>query len=189
MSFLAILALAAALAMDAFAVSVSAAVTLPHITWKHYARLSCAFGGFQFIMPVLGWLLGMSVHSYIEQWDHWIAFALLSLVGLNMLRESLSSAEEERPFGDPTCGMTLFVLAVATSIDALAVGLSFAMIDVSVWKPAVIIGAVCAAITAVGVRLGRWIGDSGLLGHWASAAGALVLIGIGFKILYEHGVF
>ena len=140
-------------------------------------------------MPVIGWMLGLSVRSYIEAWDHWIAFGLLSLVGLNMLREAWFGGEEEKHSGDPSRGFQLIMLAVATSIDAMAVGLSFAMIGVSVWGPAVIIGLVCAAVTAAGVKLGRMLGGSDILGNKVSVLGALVLIGIGVKILYEHGVW
>ncbi len=188
-SFLSVLAIAVALAMDAFAVSVSAAATLPAVTWRHYFRLSFHFGLFQFLMPVAGWALGLSVRSYIEAWDHWIAFAMLALVGLNMLREAWFGEEEESSSGDPSRGLQLVMLAVATSIDAMAVGLSFAMLGVSVWWPAAVIGLVCAAITATGVKLGRLLGSSSFLGNKASVLGGLVLIGIGLKILHEHGVW
>ncbi len=188
-SFFAVLAIAVALAMDAFAVSVSASATLPAVTWRHYFRLSFHFGLFQFLMPVIGWALGLSVRGYIEAWDHWIAFAMLALVGLNMLREAWGGEDEEHPSGDPSRGLQLVMLAVATSIDAMAVGLSFAMIGVAVWWPAAVIGLVCAAITATGVKLGRLLGSSSLLGNKASIIGALVLIGIGLKILHEHGVW
>lgn len=189
MSFLSVLAIAVALAMDAFAVSVSAAATLPVVTWRHYFRLSFHFGLFQFLMPVVGWALGLSVRGYIETWDHWIAFAMLALVGLNMLREAWFGEEEEGASGDPSRGLQLVMLAVATSIDAMAVGLSFAMLGVSVWWPAAVIGLVCAAITATGVKLGRLLGSSSFLGNKASVLGGLVLIGIGLKILHEHGVW
>lgn len=188
-SFLSVLAIAVALAMDAFAVSVSAAATLPAVTWRHYFRLFFHFGLFQFLMPVVGWALGLSVRSYIEAWDHWIAFAMLALVGLNMLREAWFGEEEESSSGDPSRGLQLVMLAVATSIDAMAVGLSFAMLGVSVWWPAAVIGLVCAAITATGVKLGRLLGSSSFLGNKASVLGGLVLIGIGLKILHEHGVW
>ena len=188
MTFLTVFAIALALAMDAFAVSVSAAATLPSVTWRHYFRLSFHFGLFQFLMPVVGWTLGVSVRGYIEAWDHWIAFAMLSLVGLNMLREALFGEEEEKRSGDPTRGVQLIMLSVATSIDAMAVGLSFAMIGVSVWWPAVVIGLVCAAVTAAGVKIGRILGGTRILGNKVSVLGGLVLIGIGIKILHEHGV-
>ena len=188
-TFFTVFAIALALAMDDFAVAVSAAASLPSVTWRHYFRFSFHFGLFQFLMPVIGWALGLSVRGYIEAWDHWIAFALLSLVGLNMLREAFFGEEEQaHASGDPSRGVQLVMLAVATSIDAMAVGLSFAMIGVSVWGPAVIIGLVCAAVTAAGVKLGRIIGGSDILGNKVSVLGALVLIGIGVKILYEHGV-
>lgn len=188
MTFLTVFAIALALAMDAFAVSVSAAATLPSVTWRHYFRLSFHFGLFQFLMPVVGWALGVSVRGYIEAWDHWIAFAMLSLVGLNMLREALFGEEEEKRSSDPTRGVQLIMLSVATSIDAMAVGLSFAMIGVSVWWPAVVIGLVCAAVTAAGVKIGRILGGTRILGNKVSVLGGLVLIGIGIKILHEHGV-
>lgn len=188
-TFFTVFAIALALAIDAFAVSVSAAASLPAVNWRHYFRFSFHFGLFQFLMPVIGWALGLSVRSYIEAWDHWIAFALLSLVGLNMLREAFFGEEEQASAsGDPSRGVQLVMLAVATSIDAMAVGLSFAMIGVSVWGPSVIIGLVCAAVTAAGVKLGRIIGGSDILGNKVSILGAFVLIGIGAKILYEHGV-
>ena len=187
-TFFAVFAVALALAMDAFAVSVSAAATLPAVTWRHYFRFSFHFGLFQFLMPVIGWALGVTVRGYIESWDHWRAFALLSLVGVNMIREAWSGEEEEARSGDPSRGVQLVMLAVATSIDAMAVGLSFAMIGVSVWGPAVVIGVVCAAVTAAGVKLGRMLGGSAFLGNKVSVLGGLVLIGIGVKILHEHGV-
>ena len=188
MTFFTVFAIALALAMDAFAVSVSAAATLSSVTWRHYFRLSFHFGLFQFLMPVIGWALGVSVRGYIETWDHWIAFAMLSLVGLNMLREAWFGEEEEASSGDPTRGVQLVMLAVATSIDAMAVGLSFAMIGVPVWGPSIIIGLVCAAVTAAGVKLGRILGGTRLLGNKVAVLGGLVLIGIGIKILHEHGV-
>lgn len=189
MSFFSCLAVAVALAMDAFAVSVSVAATLGRPGIGHYLRMSFTFGFFQFGMPVIGWLLGLSVRSLIESWDHWIAFALLLFVSLNMLREAFGEGEEKELSGDPSRGMALILLAVATSIDALAVGLSFSVAGISVWMPSVVIGLVCAALTALGIKLGASLGRSGLLGEKASAVGALVLMGIGVKILYEHGVF
>lgn len=189
MSFLSSFAIAVALAMDAFAVAISSSAVLRRISWGHVARMSLTFGFFQFLMPVAGWLLGLSVREYIEAWDHWIAFGLLSFVGLNMLREAFGGGDEEEERGDPSRGLTLILLAIATSIDALAVGLSFSMIGVSVWGPAVVIGLVCAVLTALGVWLGVRLGRSDLLGGKAACLGALVLIGIGVKILHEHGVF
>lgn len=188
-SFLASLAVAIALAMDAFAVSVSSCASLGRVNIGHYLRMAFTFGFFQFAMTVIGWGLGSSVRDWIEAWDHWIAFALLVFVAANMLREAFSGEEEEKCSGDPSRGATLLLLAVATSIDAMAVGLSFSMAGISVWMPSVIIGIVCAALTALGISLGARLGRSDLLGGKAAAIGALVLIGIGLKILHEHGVF
>lgn len=188
MSFFSSLAVALALALDAFAVSVSASTSLRQVTFRHYFRMAFHFGLFQFLMPIIGWFLGRSVHGFIEAWDHWIAFALLFFVAANMLREAFAE-EDDDCTGDPSRGLTLVLLAVATSIDALAVGLSFAMTGISVWMPAVVIGLVCLALTALGMKLGSMLGCSAALGGKASVLGAAVLVGIGLKILYEHGVF
>ena len=189
MSFLSSLAVAIALAMDAFAVSLSASASLGRVNVGHYFRMALTFGFFQFAMPVIGWMLGLSVKDWIEAWDHWIAFALLFFVGMNMLREAFFGDGEEECQGDPSRGATLILLAVATSIDALAVGLSFSMAGISVWMPAIVIGLVCAMLTALGIRLGSALGRSEFLGKKAAVLGAMVLIGIGVKILHEHGVF
>ena len=189
MSLLSSLAVAIALALDAFAVSVSAGASLRRVDIGHYLRMALTFGVFQAAMPVIGWTLGISVRSWIEAWDHWIAFGLLLLVGLNMLREAFGGEEEGERGGDPSRGATLLLLAVATSIDAMAVGLSFSMAGISVWMPALVIGLVCAVLTALGIKLGSSLGRSELLGGKAEVLGAFVLIGIGVKILHEHGVF
>ena len=189
MTFFSVFAIALALSMDAFAVAVSAAAARSSITLGHYFRLSFSFGFFQFLMPVIGWMLGFSVHRYIEAWDHWIAFVLLVLVGLNMLRDAWNGEEKSEMRGDPSKGLQLFMLSIATSIDAMAVGLSFSMIGLSVWGPAAVIGIVCSAVTAAGVKAGRLLGSSNIFGGKISILGAAVLIGIGVKILFEHGVF
>ena len=160
MTLLEILALSVALAMDAFAVAVGAGCTLHRVTVGHYVRMAGAFGFFQYFMPVLGWFLGLSVRGWIESWDHWLAFLLLAWIGGNMIRES---GDEEACACDPSRGRTLFLLAVATSIDALAVGLSFALLQMPVWGPSVIIGVVCAAITAAGLFLGRRLATAAAL--------------------------
>ncbi len=193
MSLVSILAIAVALSMDALAVAFSISSVLPSLRLGHYFRLSFAFGLFQFLMPVIGWTLGLSVRDYIEAWDHWIAFVLLALVGGNMLREAFfGGGKDERERrgkeGDPTTGLSLLMLAVATSIDALAVGLSFSMLNMSIWYPAAVIGVVCAGITAAGMKLGRVLGRD-VFGEKASILGGLVLLVIGVKILMEHGVF
>ncbi len=189
MSFLELLALAVALAMDALAVSVTAGITLGKPGLAQLARMPLTFGLFQAAMPAAGWLLGLSVRHLIEQWDHWIAFALLAFVGINMLREALSGEDEDVEAKDPTTGMTLLFLAIATSIDALAVGLSFSLLRMPIAFPALIIGVVCTLISLGGMLLGSRLGQIGCVRCWAGAAGGAALLGIGFRILFDHGVF
>ncbi|MCL2297759.1 MAG: manganese efflux pump MntP family protein [Proteobacteria bacterium] len=194
MTTLMLLTLAFALATDAFAVAVTTGIQLKRVTTSQTLRMAGTFGGFQFGMPIIGWLLGASVHRYIEAIDHWVAFGLLVFVGGHMLKEAWEhrKLDEDAPRperADPTRGRTLILLGIATSIDALAVGLSFAMINVSIWFPALVIGVVCFGATALGMRLGRWACTLGNLGSKATLVGGLVLIVIGISILREHGVF
>lgn len=190
MSFPELFAIAVALAMDAFAVSVCAGCALKRVTAVHFLRLSLTFGFFQFLMPVIGWALGLTVRGFIESWDHWIAFALLAWIGGNMIRGGGddSGNDEDSCTVDPTRGRRLIILAVATSIDALAVGLSFSLLNMNVWGPSILIGVVCAAITAIGLLAGKSLSHADLFGRRAELVGGCVLIGIGLKILYEHGV-
>lgn len=188
MPFPELFVIALALALDAFAVAVGAGCALRAVSMRHYARLGGAFGFFQFMMPVIGWYLGATVRPYIEAWDHWVAFALLAWIGWSMIRSSMDKPED-CPVSDPTAGSRLFVLAVATSIDALAVGLSFALLDMPVWAPSALIGVVCALVTACGLFLGKALANAPLFSRRAELVGGLVLIGIGLKILYEHSVF
>ena len=146
-------------------------------------RLATAFGLFQFVMPILGWLLGRTVVSYIADYDHWIAFGLLTIVGIRMIKEYFDKDDKER-FKDPTKGWTLLVLSIATSIDALAVGVSLAFFDVNIYYASAVIGIVCFAITAVGMVFGKAL--SRILGKKAVLLGGIVLIAIGIKIVVEH---
>ncbi len=188
MSLIELLALAVALAMDAFAVSVTTGIRM-RCNPAAMFRMAFMFGLFQFIMPVAGWLLGFSVRSYIETYDHWVAFGLLFIIGGRMLLGALRGEEPDRS-ADPTRGLTLLALAVATSLDALAVGISIALLKVDIWFAATVIGVVCFAISGTGVAIGGLLKiRSGRVGELANAAGGLVLLGIGVKILYEHGVF
>ncbi len=195
MPILHLLLLALALAMDAFAVAVTTGVQLSCqqgcVTPRQVFRLAFYFGLFQFLMPVIGWLAGLSVRDLIENWDHWVAFGLLALVGLKMIHEALSTAKKDDPEKacDPTRGFSLLMLSVATSIDALAVGLSLSLLGAPIWTPALVIGVVCAAVTACGMYIGRKAASMSRLGHRAGLIGGLVLIGIGLRILWEHGVF
>ncbi|MFZ5428533.1 MAG: manganese efflux pump MntP family protein [Thermodesulfobacteriota bacterium] len=188
MPFLTLFAIAVALAMDAFAVSLATGICLRQARAAQTLRMAAAFGFFQALMPVLGWLLGLSFRAHIESFDHWAAFGLLALVGGKMIFEGLKGedAGEECPPKDPTRGMQLLVLAVATSIDALAVGLSFAVLNEPIWFPALVIGAVCFAITAAGVRIGCMVGHVSVISRYAEILGGVTLVGIGAKILHEH---
>ena len=188
MSLQAIFLIALALAVDAFAVALAAGVSLPRLTLRHTFRLSWHFGLFQAMMNVFGWLAGLSFREVIESFDHWLAFALLSFVGLRMIKEALQDGGEGKK-SDPTRGKTLIMLSIATSIDSLAVGLSFSILKISVWLPAVIIGLMALALTAAGMYIGRAVGSASRLGATVEVAGGVVLLAIGFKILIEHGVF
>jgi putative Mn2+ efflux pump MntP len=184
MGWLSLLALACALAMDAFAVAIVTGLTLCPMTRRHVFRLAFHFGLFQALMPTLGWLAGNAVYVYISAFDHWVAFGLLAVVGGRMLWESRHGEPDGRAAADPTSGWSLVVLSVATSIDALAVGLSLAMLGASIAVPALVIGVVAAGFTAAGMVLGRRIGA--LWGKRVEVLGGLILLGIGVKILLEH---
>jgi putative Mn2+ efflux pump MntP len=188
MDIITLIGTAFALAMDAFAVAVATGVSSRQITSRQTFRLAWHFGFFQFMMPVIGWIAGLSIRSIIEQYDHWVAFLLLLLVGGNMIRESFQHKAIEVQRNDSTKGMTLVMLSVATSIDALAVGLSFSMLKITIWFPAVVIGIIAAICTGLGVQIGKKVGASSHIGSYADALGGIVLIGIGIKILHQHGV-
>lgn len=175
--------LALALAMDAFAVALGTGAVLSRLTGRHLFRLGFHFGLFQALMPVIGWLAGLTIIQWVEAWDHWIAFSLLAIIGGRMIYEAFSD-EENTDDRDPTKGLSLVLLSIATSIDALAVGFSLSVIGVSIWMPALVIGLVAGVLTIVGMLLGGRIGD-----RWGSRVeifGGLVLIAVGIKILIEH---
>lgn len=184
MTTLTLIGVAVGLAMDAFAVSIGAGLTLKTVDARQTLRLAWHFGLFQALMPIIGWLAGLSVERWIAPVDHWIAFGLLAVIGGKMIHEALKDDDEETRRGDPTKGWSLVLLSVATSIDALAVGLSLALLDVSIWWPAVVIGLVAGAFTTVGMQLGKRFGA--LLGRRMESVGGIVLIAIGVKILVEH---
>ena len=179
--------IAVALAMDAFAVSIAAGVTLKSVSPRQTFRLAWHFGLFQAMMPVIGWSAGLTVRSHIEAYDHWVAFGLLAFVAQGMLRSAFKADTPEAEVKDPTRGMTMVMLSLATSIDALAVGLSLSMISVSIWTPALIIGLVAGAFTTAGMHLGKVIGSMAQLSRWAELTGGIVLLAIGVNILREHG--
>jgi putative Mn2+ efflux pump MntP len=187
MDWISILIIAVGLGMDAFAVSIVAGSRRNSLGFRPLFRLSFHFGLFQFLMPLIGWFLGTSVSQYIMDFDHWIAFALLSFIGIKMLRESFSKKQDDKPICDPTRGGTLIMLSVATSIDALAVGLSLAFLGIEIWVPAIVIGLVALAMTAIGMIFGKSLGTR--FGKFMELIGGFVLIGIGIRILIEHIYF
>ncbi|SHI77719.1 Putative Mn2+ efflux pump MntP [Malonomonas rubra DSM 5091] len=184
MDIITLFGIAIALAMDAFAVALSAGLILPELTGRHLFRFGFHFGLFQALMPILGWLAGTSIRALIESFDHWLAFGLLVLVGGKMLWEARQDDEENEQPNDPTRGLSLVMLSIATSIDALAVGLSLAILGVTIWTPALVIGLVAGILTVCGMLLGRRLGRA--WGTGVEIFGGLVLIAIGVKILVEH---
>jgi len=189
MGLWAIFLVAMALALDAFAVALGAGLARRVVSWRQTFRLAFHFGLFQAMMNVCGWAAGLSLRRLIENVDHWIAFALLCLVGFNMIVGALKGRSGAASGADPSKGFTLVMLSIATSIDALAVGLSFSLLKIAIMVPALIIGVVAAVMTVVGIRLGRFAGSFSSLGAEAEIFGGLVLLGIGVHILKSHGVF
>ncbi|MCI9119038.1 MAG: manganese efflux pump [Flavonifractor sp.] len=180
---LSILLIALSLALDAFAVSVSSGISVPGFGWKQAVKMGIWFGAFQCVMPLLGWSLGSGVSQYIEAVDHWIAFGLLAFIGGKMLLDALSGGGDE-PESTDLSPRRLCVLAIATSIDALAVGVSMAFMNVDIFLSAGVIGLVAFGMSVAGGLVGRRLG--GLFQRRATLAGGVVLIGIGVKILVEH---
>ncbi len=182
MNIFTIIAIAVSLALDAFAVSLVAGATVRPLTYRHVFRLAWHFGLFQFLMPIIGWLAGNTVIVYLEAIDHWIAFGLLAVIGGKMIRESFQRVKHYNK--DMTRGWSLVGLSIATSIDALVIGLTLSVIQVRIWYPSVIIGLVALAFSVIGVYLGRRYGQ--LFGQKIELVGGIILIGIGFKILIDH---
>jgi putative Mn2+ efflux pump MntP len=177
-----IVLIAIGLAMDAFAVSISKGLAMKTPTLKAILVIGLWFGGFQAIMPIIGYCLGSSFYQYVSSYGYWIAFALLMIIGLNMIREALSGDEEDV---DASIGpKTMLILAVATSIDAFAVGVSLSMENAEILVSAAIIGVITMAISMAGVLLGNVIGD--ILNRKAGVIGGVILIIIGIKIIVEN---
>jgi len=189
MELFTILLIALALAVDAFAVALATGVSLCQVSSRQTFRLAFHFGLFQAMMNIIGWAAGLTVRNLLESIDHWLAFTLLALVAVKMIKDSVAGREEEAQKVDPTRGYTLVMLSVATSIDSLAVGLSFSVLNISIWLPATIIGIVATLLTMIGLRLGCLLGAASRIGAKAEMAGGLVLLGIGINILHQHGVF
>lgn len=185
MSFLVLLGIAVGLAMDTFAVAIGLGCSPRGLSRRQSFRLAFHFGLFQCVMPIIGWAAGTRVEAHIRSFDHWVAFGLLAFVGGKMILESFRPATEGAGReDDPTRGHRLILLSVATSIDALAVGLSLAVLEVKIVFPAVVIGLVSFGLTLLGARIGRMVGKA--VGRRAEMAGGIVLVLIGIKILAEH---
>lgn len=174
--------IAVGLSMDAFAVSVCKGLSVSRVKLKHALICGAWFGAFQALMPAIGYLLGTGFRDYIESVDHWIAFVLLGIIGANMIREALSKDEEEccDSFGIKT----MFLMAVATSIDALAVGVTFAFLGVNILAAVLFIGVITFTLSAVGVKIGNIFGAK--YKSVSEFVGGAVLILMGLKILLEH---
>ena len=181
MHFAELFLIAVGLSMDAFAVSVCKGLSVRQLRPRHALLAGLYFGGFQFLMPVLGWLLGYRFEAMITSVDHWIAFLLLSLIGGNMIKESFSEDEE---VNDDFGVKTMLLLAVATSIDALAVGITFAFLSVRILPAAGLIGVTTFLFSVAGIVIGRAFGAKYKAG--AERLGGVILILIGLKILLEH---
>jgi len=187
LSPLTLLLVALGLALDAFAAAIAASIVLRTVSGRQVFRLAFHLGLFQTLMPLAGWMAGRSVGTVVAAWDHWVAFVLLTIVGAKAIYDARSRGPGQAPRDDPTRGLTLVVLSVATSLDALAVGASLAFLGVDIWIPSVVIGVVACILTAVGMLLGGRLGSQ--FGQRVEIAGGLILIGIGAKIVLEHTLF
>jgi len=189
MELSAVFLVAVALGVDALAVATAIGVSQGRISGRQLFRLSFHFGLFQAMMPVLGWLAGGAVAGIVGKIDHWVAFSLLALVAGKMGWEALGHEQKRQSDADPTRGWTLILLSVGTSIDALAVGLGLSVLGLPIAFPALVIGVVCAAMTICGMLFGSRIGMHFPLARFANLIGTLILLGIGVRILHEHGAF
>lgn len=182
MTFIELLLIAIGLSMDAFSVSICKGLTTKKFSWRMALVCGLWFGFFQALMPIIGYFLGAQFQEMIEAYDHWIAFGLLFLIGANMIREAVWGKEESQ---DGSLGFkTMLLLAIATSIDALAVGVSFACIRVKLWSSVIVIGLTTFAFSVLGVKIGNVFGSK--YEKSAEIIGGTILILIGLKILLEH---
>ena len=182
--FLSIFLIAIGLSADCFAVALSGGISNINHSWPRLLRVSFSFGLFQALMPVLGWLAGRTIVEFIADYDHWVAFALLAIVSGRMLWESFRPEHSQDKEVDITKGLLLITLSVATSIDALGVGLSFAFLKVNIAVASLTIGAVAFLVTTIGF----WVGKraSKIIGKRAEALGGIILLAIAFRILLSH---
>lgn len=191
MDFLSLFLIAIGLSMDAFSVAICKGLALPRVNLGKCSVVGLWFGGFQALMPILGYFVGIHFRATIESFDHWLAFALLALIGINMIREALGKEEAEdecKGCNDrPLSARKMLPMAVATSIDALAVGVGFAFLGVDIWSSALLIGLTTFVLSVVGVKIGNLFGAR--YKSKAELAGGIILILIGLKILLEHTIF
>ena len=182
MGILEIIIIAIGLAMDAFAVSICKGLSMKKMSWKKGLIIGGYFGFFQALMPLVGYLLGIGFQDKVTGIDHWIAFILLGIIGINMIKEALSKEDDEK--NDSVNFKEMIVLAIATSIDALAVGITMAFLEVNIALAITIIGIITFAISVIGVKIGNIFGNK--YEKKAELAGGIILILMGIKILLEH---
>jgi manganese efflux pump family protein len=182
--FFSIFLIALGLAADCFAVALGGSMSIRKLRYRQVLRTGVAFGLAQTLMPVIGWLVGRTIIDYVAGYDHWIAFALLAFIGGRMIWEAFHEKDERKEGADISRGWLLLTLAVATSIDALAVGLSFAFLEINILWASLLIGIVAFLITHLGFFIGRKAGV--LLGKRARIIGGLILLAIGIRILVSH---
>ncbi len=187
MSFITLSLIALSLSLDAFAVAVATGTTLKTIkvsfAFRYTMRVSLFFGFFQALMPMIGWFAGKGIIKYIERWDHYVILGILCIIGLKMIYESIFLKEEENK-NKILSFYELFILAIATSLDALAIGISLSLLNVSIFFSAFVIGMITFIVSAIGIKIGKTLGH--LFENKLAILGGLVLIGIGVKIFIEH---
>jgi len=184
MSLPVILGIAVGLAFDAMSVAVAASLMLGRVTWRQVFRFGFHFGLFQGLMPIIGWYAGRGVEKYIHAWDHWAAFMLLMFIGGKAIVDAIRREDSEQEISDPTRGWSLVLLSLATSIDALGVGLNFGLLDVEIWTPSLTIALTTSILTVLGMLLSKHISSN--TRRTLQIAGGIILILIGAKILLEH---
>lgn len=183
MDFITIFIIAVGLSMDSFAVSITSGLVLNNIKFRDAAKIAFSLAIFQAIMPSIGWIIGVKIQSYIENFDHWVAFGLLFIIGMKMILESFKSEEEDKNF-NPLNPKVLLLMSLATTIDALVVGISFAFIDYRWFWSGSIIGITTFVISMLGILFGKKLGNR--LGNKMEIFGGVILILLGVKILFEH---
>ena len=187
MSFIELFLIGVGLSMDAFAAAICQGLSMTRIKWGHALTVGLYFGGFQALMPFIGWMLGSQFADRIQQYDHWIAFILLVLIGGNMIREAPSGDEEDAAQAETDLRLDhkkLFLMAIATSIDALAIGVTFAFLETAILPAIGIIGCTTFCISVAGVAVGCWFGAR--YKKRAEITGGAILVLLGIKILLEH---